>query len=86
MGVAPAGVEKPNTGHHHLIIDTELSADELKAPIASDAKHVHYGGGQTEAMVTLPPGRHTLQLVLGDWSHVPHGPPVMSTPITVTVN
>jgi hypothetical protein len=86
MGVAPAGVEKPNTGHHHLIIDTALSADELKAPIASDAKHVHYGGGQTEAMVTLPPGKHTLQLVLGDWSHVPHVPPVMSTPITVTVN
>ena len=86
MGVAPAGVEKPNTGHHHLIIDAQLSADELKAPIVSDAKHVHYGGGQTEAMVTLPPGQHSLQLVLGDWSHVPHVPPVMSTPITVTVN
>jgi hypothetical protein len=85
MGVAPAGVEKPNTGHHHLIIDTTLSPDELKAPIASDAKHIHFGGGQTEAMVTLPPGQHTLQLVLGDWSHIPHVPPVMSTPITVTV-
>jgi hypothetical protein len=86
MGVAPAGVEKPNTGHHHLIIGAQLSADELKAPIVSDAKHVHYGGGQTEAVVTLPPGQHTLQLVLGDWSHVPHVPPVMSTPISVTVN
>jgi Domain of unknown function (DUF4399) len=86
MGVAPAGVEKPNTGHHHLIIDAQLSADEMKAPIVSDAKHVHYGGGQTEAMVTLPPGQHSLQLVLGDWSHVPHVPPVMSTPISVTVN
>jgi hypothetical protein len=86
MGVAPAGVEKPNTGHHHLIIDAQLSADEMKAPIVSDAKHVHYGGGQTEATVTLPPGKHTLQLVLGDWSHVPLVPPVMSTPITVTVN
>ena len=85
MGVAPAGVEKPNTGHHHLIIDTTLSADELKAPIASDAKHVHFGGGQTEAMVTLPPGKHTLRLVLGDWSHIPHVPPVMSEPITVEV-
>ena len=85
MGVAPAGVEKPNTGHHHLIIDAKLSADELKAPIASDAKHVHFGAGQTEAMVTLPPGQHTLQLVLGDWSHIPHVPPVMSTPITITV-
>ena len=85
MGVAPAGVEKPNTGHHHLIIDTTLSADELKAPIASDAKHMHFGAGQTEAMITLPAGQHTLQLVLGDWSHIPHVPPVMSTPITITV-
>ena len=85
MGVAPAGVEKPNTGHHHLIIDTTLSADEMKAPIAADAKHVHFGAGQTEAMVTLAPGKHTLQLVLGDWSHVPHVAPVMSTPISVTV-
>jgi hypothetical protein len=85
MGVAPAGVEKPNTGHHHLIIDTTLSADEMKAPIPADAKHVHYGAGQTEAMVSLPPGKHTLQLVLGDWSHVPLVPPVMSTPISVTV-
>jgi hypothetical protein len=85
MGVAPAGVEKPNTGHHHLIIDTKLTDEEMKAPIPGDAKHVHFGGGQTEAMVTLPPGTHTLQLVLGDWSHIPHSPPVMSTPITITV-
>jgi hypothetical protein len=85
MGVAPVGVEKENTGHHHLIIDATLSPDELKAPIAADAKHVHYGAGQTEAMVTLPPGRHTLQLVLGNWSHIPHNPPVMSPVITVTV-
>jgi hypothetical protein len=85
MGVAPVGVEKPNTGHHHLIIDTTLSADELKAPLPADAKHLHFGGGQTEAMVTLPPGQHTLQLVLGDWSHVPHVPPVMSPVINVTV-
>jgi hypothetical protein len=85
MGVAPAGVEKPNTGHHHLIIDTTLSPAELKEPIANDAKHLHFGGGQTEAMVTLPPGKHTLQLVLGDWSHVPFNPPIMSAVITVTV-
>src|SRR5262249_45303042 len=85
IGVAPAGVEKANTGHHHLIIDATLSADELKAPIASDAKHVHFGGGQTEATVTLPAGQHTLQLVLGDWSHIPLVPPVMSEPITITV-
>jgi Domain of unknown function (DUF4399) len=85
MGVAPAGVEKPNTGHHHLIVDTKLSPHELKEPIASDAQHIHYGGGQTEAMVTLPPGKHTLQLVLGDWSHIPFNPPIMSSVITVTV-
>ena len=85
MGVAPAGVEKPNTGHHHLIIDTTLTPEQMKAPIPMDAQHIHFGGGQTEAMVTLPPGKHTLQLVLGDWSHIPHVPPVMSTPITVTV-
>jgi hypothetical protein len=85
MGIAPAGVEKPNTGHHHLIIDATLSPTELKEPIASDDKHLHFGGGQTEAMVTLPPGRHTMQLVLGDWSHIPFNPPIMSPVITVTV-
>jgi hypothetical protein len=85
MGVAPAGVEKPNTGHHHLIIDTAMSPQELKEPIASDAKHIHFGGGQTEAMVTLSPGKHTLQLVLGDWTHIPFNPPIVSPVITVTV-
>ena len=85
MGVAPVGVDKENTGHHHLIIDTKLSPEELKAPIAADAKHVHYGAGQTEATVTLPPGQHTLQLVLGNWSHIPHDPPVTSEIITITV-
>ena len=85
MGVAPAGVEKANTGHHHLLIDTALTPEELKQPIPADDKHKHFGGGQTETMLTLPPGKHTLQLVLGDWSHVPHNPPVMSKPITITV-
>jgi hypothetical protein len=85
MGVAPAGVEKPNTGHHHLLIDGGLTPEELKQPIPSDPKHLHFGGGQTETMVTLPPGQHTLQLVLGDWTHVPFNPPVMSSVITVTV-
>ena len=85
MGVAPAGVDKPNTGHHHLIVDTTLSPQELKEPIASDAKHIHYGGGQTEAVVTLPPGKHTLQLVLGDWTHIPFNPPIVSPVITITV-
>ena len=85
MGIAPAGVDKPNTGHHHLLIDTTLSGDQLKQPIPMDDTHRHFGGGQTEAMITLPPGKHTLQLVLGDWSHIPHVPPVMSPVITVTV-
>lgn len=85
MGVAPAGVDKPKTGHHHLIIDATLSPEELKQPIAADANHIHFGGGQTEAMVTLPPGQHTLQLVLGDWSHIPFDPPIVSPVIIVTV-
>jgi hypothetical protein len=86
MGVAPAGVEKPNTGHHHLLIDTTLTPEQLKEPIPADDQHKHFGGGQTEAMITLPKGKHTLQLVLGDWSHVPHVPPVMSKVITITVD
>jgi hypothetical protein len=85
MGVAPAGVEKPNTGHHHLLIDTRLTDEQMKEPIPADDTHKHFGGGQTEAILTLPPGQHTLQLVLGDWTHVPHVPPVMSEPITITV-
>ena len=85
MGVAPAGVQKPNTGHHHLLIDTALSPDQLTAPIPMDDTHKHFGNGQTEATITLPPGKHTLQLLLGDWSHIPHVPPVMSDVITVTV-
>ena len=84
MGVAPAGVEKPNTGHHRPLIDATLSGDELK-PTPMDDGHRHFGNGQTEAMITLPPGPHKLQLVLGDWSHIPHTPPVMSDVITVTV-
>jgi hypothetical protein len=85
MGVAPAGVEKPNIGHHHLLIDTKLTAEQMKQPIPADDTHKHFGGGQTEAMVTLPKGQHTLQLMLADWTHIPHAPPVMSEPITITV-
>ena len=86
MGVAPAGVEdKANTGHHHLIINETIEGEELNEPIPSDDNHKHFGGGQTEVTVDLPPGTHTLQLVLGDWSHIPHNPPVMSERITVTV-
>jgi Domain of unknown function (DUF4399) len=85
MGVAPAGVEKPNTGHHHLLIDTKLTPEQMKTAIPADDTHKHFGGGQTETMVTLPKGKHTLQLVLGDWSHIPYQPSIMSQPITVRV-
>jgi Domain of unknown function (DUF4399) len=85
MGIAPAGVEKDKTGHHHLLIDAKLSDEEAKAPVAMDAQHMHFGGGQTETTLTLPPGQHTLQLVLGDWSHIPFSPPVASPVITITV-
>src|SRR5262249_783765 len=70
MGVAPAGVEKPNTGHHHVLLDTTPTPEQAKLPIPGDEHHLHFGGGQTETTLTLAPGRHTLQLVLGDWSHV----------------
>ena len=83
MGVAPAGVEKANSGHHHLLIDAALPP--LDQPIPSDETHLHFGAGQTEATVTLPRGKHTLQLLLGDANHVPHMPPVYSAPITVYV-
>lgn len=83
MGVAPALVEWTNTGHHHLLVDKSLAA--LNQPVPNGPGYMHFGGGQTEAGVTLPPGQHTLQLVLGDHNHVPHTPPVMSKPITVTV-
>ena len=83
MGVAPAGIDRPNTGHHHLLIDTKLPP--LDEPIPNDFNHLHFGAGQTEADVTLPVGTHTLQLLLGDENHVPHNPPVMSKPIKVIV-
>ena len=83
MGVAPAGTDVANTGHHHLLIDTELPTMNL--PIAKDDKHRHFGGGQTEASIKLSTGKHTLQLLLGDFSHIPHDPPVVSKQITITV-
>jgi hypothetical protein len=85
MGVAPAGVEKPKTGHHHILVDSTLTPEQAKEPLPADEHHLHFGGGQTETMLTLPPGRHTLQLVLGDWSHVPFDPPIVSPVITVDV-
>lgn len=83
MGVAPAEVARINTGHHHLIVDAELPPFGERIP--SDRNHLHFGGGQTEALVELPPGRHTLQLLLGDHEHIPHNPPVYSRKITITV-
>lgn len=83
MGVTPAGIDNPNTGHHHLLINVDKP--NLNKPIPSDAQHKHFGGGQTEATIDLPPGKHTLQLMLGDMGHVPHSPPVMSEKITITV-
>lgn len=84
MGIAPAGVKFDNTGHHHLLIDTEAPAD-LGAPLPASEKIVHFGKGQTETTLTLAPGKHTLQLLLGDLNHVPHEPPVLSKKITITV-
>lgn len=92
MGVAPAGTEKENTGHHHLFINRpplgegDDGADELEANIPADENHVHFGGGQTEATLDLPPGRHSLQLVLADKDHIPHDPPIVSEVITITVD
>lgn len=83
MGVAPKGTAVPNTGHHHLLIDTGLPS--MTVPIPNDRNHLHFGAGETEARIELPPGTHTLQLLLGDKDHVPHKPPVVSKPITITV-
>jgi hypothetical protein len=82
-GVAPAGIDLPNTGHHHVLIDTELANYDL--PIPADANHVHFGLGQTETSLELEPGEHTLQLVLGDNLHIPLDPPLVSEQITITV-
>ncbi len=83
MGVAPAGINRPNTGHHHILIDAPMPP--LDRPIPNDFRHLHFGSGQTEATLTLPRGKHTLQLLLGDSDHIPHDPPVASKPITIEV-
>jgi Domain of unknown function (DUF4399) len=85
MGVAPAGVKFENTGHHHLLIDSDAPTDAA-APLPATDKIVHFGKGQTETtLTTLTPGKHTLQLLLGDQNHIPHNPPVISRKITITV-
>lgn len=91
MGVAPAGVEQENTGHHHLLIDRPPfgdgpdDAEMSESGLYADDNHMHFGGGQTQVTVDLASGAHTLQLVLGDLNHVPHDPPVMSDRISITV-
>ena len=84
MGVAPAGMDKAGTGHHHLLIDTDVPSD-LSQPLPATDHVKHFGGGQTETEVTLSPGKHTLQLLVGDHMHVPHNPPVVSEKISVMV-
>lgn len=83
MTLAPAGDATPNTGHHHLLIDAPVP--DFGQVIPKDAQHLHFGQGQTMAEITLTPGQHTLQLLLGDGNHVPHDPPVLSPPVTITV-
>ena len=84
MGVAPVGVDLPDTGHHHLLVDA-AKLPAMDAPIPVDDNHRHFGKGQTEATIELKPGKHTLQLLLGDKNHIPHNPPVLSNKITITV-
>jgi hypothetical protein len=84
MGIAPAGIKFDNTGHHHLLIDTDAPAD-LSLPLPANERNVHFGKGQTETTLTLPPGKHTLQLVLADFLHTPHEPMVISKKITIVV-
>ncbi len=83
MEVAPAGTERTHSGHHHVLIDNKLA--DYASPIPADDNHKHFGKGQTETTLELPPGKHTLQLVLGDHNHIPHDPPVQSDVITITV-
>ena len=82
-GVAPAGVEKVNTGHHHLLVDAPLPPFDREIP--ADKNHLHFGAGQTEVRLELPPGKHTLQMLFADHEHMPHDPPVYSEKITIVV-
>ncbi|MBS0580273.1 MAG: DUF4399 domain-containing protein [Proteobacteria bacterium] len=84
MGVAPAGVKFDNTGHHHLLVDADVP-DDLSLPLPSTQKILHFGKGDTETTLNLPPGTHTLQLVFADRNHVPHDPALISAKVTITV-
>ena len=84
--IAPAGTDKPNTGHHHILIDTDApTGEKALAPLPTDDNIKHFGKGQTETTLTLAPGKHTLQLVVGDGTHIPYNPALVSEKITVTV-
>ena len=83
MGIAPAGIDRENTGHHHLLINVKDL--DFSKPIPASKNHIHFGGGQTESLVELPPGDYSLQLVLGDMTHTPHTPPIVSKKINITV-
>jgi hypothetical protein len=85
MGIAPAGIKFDNTGHHHLLIDTDLSELKLDAALPATDKIVHFGKGQTETTLTLPPGKHTLELIFADYLHNSFDPPLHSKKITITV-
>ncbi len=85
MGIAPAGIKFDNTGHHHLLVDTDFSELQLDAPVPATDKILHFGKGQTETTLILAPGKHTLQLVLGDYLHQSFDPPLHSKKITITV-
>ena len=84
MGVAPAGTQRENTGHHHLLIDVNELPD-MEGPLPATDNIKHFGGGQTETELTLAPGKHTLQLLLGNYAHVPHAKPVLSDKISIIV-
>ena len=81
--LVPAGTDEPDSGHHHLLIDTKV--EDYNAPVSADAQHIHYGKAQTEGTIELSPGKHTLQDVFADKNHIPHEPPVQSDVITITV-
>jgi hypothetical protein len=85
MTIAPAGTKADNTGHHHLLVDTDLSELDLTAPLPATDKIRHFGKGQTETTLTLPPGKHTLELVFADYGHMSFDPPLHSKKITITV-
>ena len=84
MGVAPAGIDFPNTGHHHLLVDLE-NLPNLSKPIPADKNHIHFGKGQTQTVLQLSKGKRTLQLLMGNYLHIPHKEPVISDKITIFV-